>query len=206
MFTTTRIILWSFQAVAFIAAVLFWYKYKNTAQRGFLGFLAFVVFTEVASVVCISVFHIKSYWVYNLFTIISGSFYLYWFYSILRFKKLLKAFSILFLSTIFISLLKESFFSQLWRIPLTTITVLVLVCSTLYFSELLNSDKVIAFKTEQQFWLVTGLLIFYLGFLPLQLLMPYIKIKSHDYLLAIMLLNIIMYGFFTISFLCLRKK
>ncbi|WP_147677484.1 hypothetical protein [Algibacter pacificus] len=206
MFTTTRIILWSFQALAFIVAVLLWHKYKNTPQRGFLGFLAFVVFTEVAAVVCVSMCHIKSYWVYNMFTVISGSFYLYWFYQILSYKKLILAFGLLFFISIVLALFQERFFLGLWRIPLTTITVLVLICSTLYFSELLNSSRVITFKTEQQFWLVTGLLIFYLGFLPLQLLMPYIKIKGADYLFAIMLLNIIMYGFFTISFLCLRKK
>jgi len=206
MITTTRIILWSFQILAFIAAILLWNKYKNTPQRGFLGFLAFVVFTELVAVNYVSIFGVKNSPVYNLFTVISGGFYLYWFYKILSYKKLVLSFCVIFFASIITAVFIENFFTQLWRIPLTSITVLVLICATLFFSELLNSNKVITFKSNQQFWIVTGILIFYLGFLPLQLLLPYIRIRGTDYLFAIMLLNIIMYGFFTMSFLCLRKK
>ena len=199
------IILWSFQISACIAAILSSHRYKKTKQRLFLFFLIYVIITEASG-------YILSYYrpnfpVYNVFTIVSGFFYLFWFRSILNQKKVITIFIVLFFGSIITSFLLEDFFESLWGISLILLAFLILCCVTLYFSKLLNSSTVIEFQKEQQFWICTGLLIFYLGFMPLLLFQDsYFKLVISDYLFAIMTLNSIMYGFFIISFLCLKEK
>lgn len=206
MLNPVLIILYIFQVTAFIAAALMWQKYNHTKQRYFLHFMIYVLITEAVAYCFAFIYEISNQSVYNIFTVVSGFFYLFWFYSLLKQKKIILTFLVVFIISIIVAIFKEDFLESLWRIPLTTITVQLLICATLYFSNLLNSIDVISFKKEQQFWIVTGLLIFYLGFLPLQLLQQHIDIKTSNYLFAIVVLNSVMYGFFTIGFICLKKK
>lgn len=201
----SRILLWSFQVAAFIAAILMWQKYKNTTQRNFLFFLGFVVIIEILGYILPKQFNIKSAYIYNVFTIVSGFFYLFWFWLILKYKRLILVFVSVFLIVIFHALLFQDF-AKLWKTPLIVLTILILISSTVFFSDLLGRKEAVNFKSDQKFWIVTGVLIFYIGYLPIPLLQKYLSISGIYFRLTIMILNIIMYGFLTKSFLCLKKK
>jgi hypothetical protein len=86
---------------------------------------------------------------------------------------------------------------------------LTLVCAVLYY-ELLNSPRLEAFYREPVFWFFTGMLIFYLGTLPMHLYWN--LASSRDVQLLIKLqalfntLMCIMYVFFSVSMLSLLWK
>lgn len=198
--------MWLFQVAAFTAATITYKKYKNTNQKYFIYFLGFVLVVELLGYLIPQFFKIKSQFIYNIFTIVSFSFYLYWFNLILKRKRLINIGYILFTISIFFSIFFEDFFKGLWRISLTTGTVLVLFFSVLFYYDLLKRNEVFHYQKSQKFWIVTGLLVFYIAFLPIQLLQPYIKLGSINYRIAITFLSIILYGIFTISFLCTKKS
>ena len=206
MILTFIILLWTFQVAAFIAATLTWKKYKNSTQKNFIFFLGFVLIVEILGYIISQFFHMKSQRVYNVYTVVSFYFFLYWFNLILNKKLLIKIFVLVFSISIGFAILYENFLTELWRIPLTIGTILILICSGLFYYKLLNSDEIFYYQKSQKFWIVTGLLIFYIAFLPIQLFQPYLNISSLTYSISLTVLNILLYGFLTISFLCIKKN
>jgi len=198
--------MWIFQVAAFTVATITYKKHKNTKQKYFIYFLGFVLVVELLGYLIPQLFKIKNQFIYNIFTIVSFSFYLYWFNLILKRKRLINIGYILFAISIFFSIFFEDFFKDLWKISLTTGTVLVLFFSVFFYYDLLKRNEVFYYQKSQNFWIVTGLLIFYIAFLPIQLLQPYLDVKSINYRIIITILNIILYGIFTISFLCTKKR
>lgn len=191
----------SVQIAALTAAILNWKLYKNSTERYFLFFLIYVVCNEVAGYLIGS----KNLFLYNIFTIISVSFYLFWFHQILKQKTLIKFLGLVFLSTIVYSVIKEDFWTNLWTFPFIPSSIIIIICSTLFFSTFLNNHKAISYTNSQQFWIVTGLLIFYVGFLPIALTWGMIKPGSYPFRLIMMTLNLLLYGFYIKSFLCLKQ-
>lgn len=203
---TTRIILWSFQIAAFVVAVISYNKTKHTTQQHFVYYLGFVMLVELFGYLIPQLFHVKSQFVYNIYVIVSFLFYLLWFRRILKHNKAIPFFIIVFAISVFLAIIYEDFWQSLWKIPLITGTILLLISSVLYYKELLQSNAILDYKKSQTFWIVTGLLIFHIGFLPLLLAQPYIKVSRLPYRMAIMILNILLYGFIIKSYLCLKTK
>ncbi|WP_090836659.1 hypothetical protein [Olleya namhaensis] len=201
MITTTSIIIMVIQIAALIAAILNWKKYRNTKEKYFLFFLVYIVFNEIAG------FFIggENLYIYNIFTIVSVSFYLFWFHQILKNKTLIKCFGLVFLCTIIYSAVTQDFWGSLWVFPFIPSSIIIIVCSTLFFNNFLNNKKAINYIDSQQFWMVTGILIFYIGFLPLALTWGLIDLRSVSFRIIIMLLNLILYGCYIKSFLCLKQ-
>ena len=205
MLLTLKILLWVSQLAAFIAASITWNTYKKTTQKYFIYFLGFVLIVEFLGHTIPIIFGIKSQFVYNIFTVFSFYFYLYWFNSILNKKSLIKIFALVFSISIVVALIFEDFMLRLWRVPLTTGTFLILICSGIFYYNLLNSNDIFKYQKSQKFWIVTALLIFYIALLPIQLLQPYLKVSSLSYGISLTILNILMYGLIATSFLCLKK-
>lgn len=91
----------------------------------------------------------------------------------------------------------------------TGVLGLVVLCAVLYY-ELLNSSRLFAFYREPVFWFFTGVLIFYLGTLPIHLYWN--LAATHDRELLIKLKNLfdtlmcIMYFFYSLSMLSFLWK
>jgi len=83
--------------------------------------------------------------------------------------------------------------------------ILVSVFVFLYLKELLNSDKIINFKTDISFWISVGFLIFYLASIPFFTLLFIIGMadKLLFYILQIMIT--ITHITFIIGLLCSKK-
>ena len=95
--------------------------------------------------------------------------------------------------------------NTLWTIPLTAGTIIIIILAGVFFYNLLQSKVVTDYKKELKFWIIIGLLVFYVGFLPVQLMQKYIDGLSIDYYFVVMLLNFLMYGSFSIGFLSIKK-
>ena len=200
-----RLIMWLPQIAAFVFAIVMWPKYKNTTQRNFIYFLGFVLVIECFGYLLPILYGVKSGYVYNVYTIISGLFLLTWFKSILQTKKLVIVFISVFIASIGYCLFFQAF-GVLWKIPLVVLAITILICSTVFFSDLLTKNEVVNFKTDQKFWIVTGCLVFYISYLPLVLLQKYFGLSGIYYRIPITINIILMFGFIIKSFLCLKKN
>ncbi|RAJ18093.1 hypothetical protein LY08_00366 [Olleya aquimaris] len=190
------------QIAALVAAILSWKKYKNTTEKYFLFFLIYIVLNEITGYVIGG----DNLYIYNIYTVLSISFYLFWFHQILNNKGLIKILGFLFLITIVYTAVKQDFWTSLWTFPFIPSSIIIIICSTLFFNSFLNNLKAISYTNSQQFWIVTGLLIFYVGFLPIALTWGMIKPGSYPFRLIIMTLNLLLYGFYIKSFLCLKQN
>jgi len=200
-----RLLMWLPQIAAFVFAIVMWPKYKNTTQRNFIYFLGFVLIIECFGYLLPILYGVKSGYVYNVYTIISGLFLLTWFKSILQTKKLVIVFIFVFIASISYCLFFQAF-GVLWKIPLVVLAITILICSTVFFSDLLTKNEVVNFKTDQKFWIVTGCLVFYISYLPLVLLQKYFGLSGIYYRIPITINIILMFGFIIKSFLCLKKN
>lgn len=195
-----------FQIAALVAAIWYWDLYKDSTQRYFLWFLIYVVCHEITGLCLQHFFKIINDILHNIFTLISFPFYFYWFYTILKKRKWL----VYVVCTAFIiAFLYDSIhlypFDYMYLNPIIIGAFCILILTISYFVELLNTDSITKFARSQKFWIVTGLFSFYIGLLPLLLFHAYLKYSSNFYTIVITILNVVLYGCYFKSFVCLKK-
>jgi len=182
------------------------------------------VFGEYASVAYYSEYEIfgfieetrfrKSDWVYNIMSVVSLSFYSFYFRSYLINKwsrKMLKGLVVAFIfSSIVNWIFSTVFFDGFSRFTLLSGTLLLFLSSVLFHFELLKSDKILNFKEYLPVYVSVGSLVFFLCITPIKLFHPYFNsghalfdiLQSKGMLVA----NILMYIIFTLGFIvCARK-
>ncbi|AUC83147.1 hypothetical protein CW733_13810 [Lacinutrix sp. Bg11-31] len=194
------------QLTALIFAVNYWDSYKNTNQRYFLFLIIFSTIIDQGALLLSMCLEYRINFLYNILIIVLGYFYLYWFNKIINNKKLIKLLVVLFSFSTILSLVFLHFYDDFFTYLLTIETIVILICSVLCFTELIKDNKVVNYYKSQRFWIVVGLLVFYIGFLPLHLLMSIIKANTVEYQSAILILNVILYGCYCYSFVVSKFK
>jgi len=196
-----------FQWVALLLAVITYKKYKNTPEKVFLYFLIYaVIFTEFTALV-LAFFNIQSYHIYNTYILVSTSIYHFWFYKIIPAQKNWVLFSqVIFLAVYFYMFSYGTFLTDTWTQPIIVGSISVLIFSGIYFIQLLGQDEELKVFSSQRFWIVIGLFIFNLGIVPVLYFQNKTGIAPVVYNSIIMILIIILYGCFIVSFLSLYRK
>jgi len=198
------------ELIAFVVAVVTFEKYKNSNEKYFLFFLCYTFFIDILGAIIGDVFLKNNAWVYNTFIITSFLFYFSWYYNVLKnttFKKSVLAFAGFFL----LVALYNVFFGS-WNtynsFTFFTGAVFLLLLTLFHFYQLLNSDEVLIVKHKLSFWISTGLLLFYMGMIPLMYLMEkvYIEIDDLSYLIILLSLNLVLYGCYIIGFIWTKKS
>ncbi|RMA57790.1 hypothetical protein BXY75_2595 [Ulvibacter antarcticus] len=193
--------------IAAIAATVYFNKYKHSSEKHFLYFLWLTFIIEIIGVICIYN-GIAVEWFYQIFMIISFLFYFYWYHNILRkriFRKTVYLVSGLFIIlSILAYILPESFGNRAYAFIAGSIGLLVL--TMFHFYQLLNSDEVLIVKYKLSFWISIGLLLFYLGMVPLAQLSKYLNTGALSRMIILLSLNCILYGCYIIGFLWTKKK
>jgi predicted neutral ceramidase superfamily lipid hydrolase len=194
-----------FLIAAFLVSVYYWKNYKNSAQKyfPFLMFLATII--EVIANVRLYCGKETSNFLYNVYLIISFVFLLIWFIAILKRKIIPKILLFFFLAATVFSVFTESATEDLYFYVLMTGSVFILVGAFLFFKQLIETDAAVYFIKNQQFWIMSGLLVFYIGFLPFYLLVRNLDLHDYRIGLVIPLLNVLLYGCFIIGFKCPSK-
>ncbi|MEM7087356.1 MAG: hypothetical protein AAF489_14305 [Bacteroidota bacterium] len=191
---------------ALVAAIWHWPLYKHSTQRWFLFFLIYVAVQEAVAII-LPLYGIYNPVVYNIYIIVSFSFYLFWFSLVLRNRKIPYLFLLLFLISVPFSIYFEDiFWEELLLSSFTVGVILVLFCAALYFLELLGESRIVNLHRSQRFWIIAGLLIFNIGFLPLLFLGSILDPYGLAHRIVLTILNVILYGTYTIGFLCLRRN
>lgn len=148
-------------------------------------------------------------WIYNAFTVIRGLFLLVFYYQVLTsviLKKMIRVSIIIF---IFGGGLNYFFIQSPHHINNYTIVIangLTIFLSLAFFRQLLKDKNIIKLSTHPLFWISLGNFIYYSGTLPFFILFDYL-LREHlpmalSYLYINDALNIVLYSFYLISFLC----
>ena len=194
-------------AITFIIALLYWQRYKNSHQKSIPFYLGFVLLLEIVATIGVVYSHRDPANIYLIYTVVSVFYFLNWFRLILSGAIVPKASLVFFVVYILLGSLYFNTLGGNLKHLISVGSILILVNSFTYFISLLKSDEVIKFLRLQQFWIVAGMVLFYIGFFPVHILQPYMIKDNQNWIrLFITILNILQYGFFTISFLCLRRK
>jgi len=198
------------ELIAVIIAIISFDKYKNSNEKFFLYFLCYSFLIDILGAVVGDLLLKNNAWVYNTFIITSFLFYFSWYYNILKksiFKKWVLVFSVLFILVAVYNLFLGSwatYNSMTFFVGALSLLVLTLF----HFYQLLNSNEVLFVKYKLSFWISTGLLLFYMGMIPLMYLMEmeYTGINYLSYIIILLSLNVVLYGCYTIGFIWTKKN
>jgi hypothetical protein len=204
-----EIILYIFLVVTTIISFYFRKKFKNSIYKYFAYFLVFLCITETLS----QIFNKNNALVYNFYTLIAFNFYFIFYYQIFREQKN-KRIMVLFILSFMIFYIVDTLFltkdlfyhllnnTVVFGSFLTIITLIVFL-----FEIIKNKDIVFNIKKTFIFWVSVGLLLFYIGILPIMITFYYLKTDNNQiYSVIITLLNYIMLGSFSYGYIYSDKK
>ena len=198
-------ILQLFQAAAFLAAVWFWRSYKHTTERYFLYFLTYVVLNEALAHAVQKYLDYPNCFLYNIYIIVSFTFYFYWFGLVLKETRHMKISMMVFLVSVGIGFFREDFFNDLWTTPMFVGSLLILFWTVRFFSTYLKDMHTERPTKDPRFWIASGLLIFHFGYLPINLMKNQLGPEDLAYGLILAMLNVVLNACYIISFLCRPK-
>lgn len=210
-----------FELIAAFAGFYYLSKNRTSKLRSFVYFLVITVFVDAIGSYAIlyntigflkpietTIFK-ENLWLYNTFVIGSLFFYIHFYKTILKSKRNKKILNILLLVSVLIvtfNIYRSGllYFTGNLKYNFTWTTFSVFICTTLFFFELLMSDRFLLFYKSPIFYISIGLLFWWLIFPPLIFYMPYYKeiypemVNLRETILI--LTNIFLYGCYTIGF------
>ena len=190
--------------VACIFAVIYWKNYKHTPLWIFLPFLLYTLVNEFLATHIALEYRTRI--AYNIYIIISFFVYLYWFDKLLKFKFWKWIFLAIFIAAALYDIQTRGFFKPLLKTSVNVQSIMVLGFSLMYFAKLLRKDEVVHYQRLPEFWIVCGMLMFYIGYIPLSFIIGQGYKVQHLYSVAIIILNVLLYGGYIIGFYVSRKR
>lgn len=188
--------------------------YANTIYKYFFYFLIYTILTELAGYIVGHIigipYKLKNHFVYNIYTIANFVFYFIFYKNLFRKKsnkKIVNAFLILYLLfTIFdLIFLKPPFLTGLISINFTVGSILLIVTIILFLFEIINNELVFNLKKSLIFWISIGVLLFFIGVLPIFIASEFLGFKG-IYRQILYSLNVILYGCFSFGFILSERK
>ena len=150
---------------------------------------------------------INNWWLYNLFMVVEFPAYA-WFYLQIIGQKRLRA-----IIWFFLVIFPIFWLVIVWKLGLTTWSGVTITAGSffsalfalMYLYRIVTAPEIMSLRTLPEFWIATGMLIFYLGsfafFGMLNVILKHFEVAER--LLAVyQLLDILMYGLFRYGFLC----
>ena len=174
----------------------------------FLLALTFLVEFFVGFVV--KVFHFKNnFWVYNAFSLVEFWTFGYFYYQVIRIK-LLRRIIFLFLVIFPIFWLITVFFLfgfNIWNSYVIIVgSFFSILFAIMYYCQVVTAREIQSLRNLPEFWIATGMLIFYLGALPyfgtLNFLIGHYLQVAQSLLKVLVVLDTLMYAMFAYGFLC----
>ncbi|RFN60168.1 hypothetical protein DZ858_09035 [Marixanthomonas ophiurae] len=209
--STFQYIVFAFYGIAALTAILFYSNYKHTVLKYFVWILIYTFINEVSA-------KYVYYWVdknaimYNVFNTIYFLYFFYVFWNFIRSKTYKNwivysviLFSIVTLINVFIiDILEETLMYSY-----ITGSCLIIFCIILYYIEILSDSRVLHIKEDLLFWISIGLLLFYVGYIPIKISRTFFATNMDVFLTLFNVqrtLIVIMNSCFIIGFLWTKKK
>ncbi|WP_046758475.1 hypothetical protein [Kordia jejudonensis] len=200
--------------LALVVLIYGFYNYKNYSNskaKYFIFCILFAVVTEFFGSVFYKLFNHVNFVVYNVFTIVQLTFFLWWYQLILnskRRKNILRLCILIYL----IFALANCFFgehileaNQIYTFTLGVLFVLIAI--SFYFIESFNKETILNITDSIYFWFSLGVLLFYGTFMPFMISVKLFLTGGQKILgVVTFVLNIIMYVCFAIGFYKSKNK
>lgn len=197
------------EIVSFLASLFFYKRLKSSLFIWFIPFLAITVVTELTATYIKQVLNGSNIKLYNFFTTLEFLFYflfMSFYIDNKTIKLILRILAPTYLAVVIINL---SFF-EINKFHSKTYLIggilVVLFCLYYFFEVIRSSDVDFEAEKEPFFWIVIGLLLFYLGGIAINVLMDYLGTEKRFFYLTInRWLNVLLYGSFIIAFFLCKK-
>lgn len=165
------------ELVTAIIGTAYFYKYRKSILKHFLIYLWFIVFIEYAAYIMREYFEVtNNSWWFNFFYVVNFTYLLYLYKSVVRNpikKKTIRYAIAIYIATFVINGFFENYLVEHQTIPFVVGSCLLILAIILYFAEILGSEKVLYAKKNLLFWISIGLLLFYVGYIPLRITINY---------------------------------
>jgi len=207
-----------------IIATITYKKYKDSESWIFMPFLWFTFLIELLNLLpTATLFYPEwnflkimewilpkellesSIWVGSLYSIVSFYVYLWYYRSILRFRKVVKvvdACIVIYTVLVIHSLLNYQDLMVSWLQPhMFAGVVFTVVAICFYFMTILKSDKILSFYRTLPFWLTIGILFFNLVTMPIFIFAKQLNFSASIYVYILVISSYVMYGCFAIGFI-----
>ncbi|HEY0678013.1 MAG TPA: hypothetical protein VGD17_06995 [Chitinophagaceae bacterium] len=180
-------------------------------NRSLWIFPFFLVFTLIIELIGLhmSNANIHNADLYNFFSLAAFTFYMYLLMQVVYSARARRIILYTMTAYVVISLVNILFIQKINTFHTLTYSIgcfLIVVISMYYFYELLQVPRSINLKREPAFWIVAGLLFFYICTLPIlgvaNYLFSFPSVIARSLEQIITILNILLYSLFTIAFLC----
>lgn len=182
-------------------------KFKHTFLKYFLVYLVYCLFTEIAGYYVGFILRTRTYFIYNIYILVSVIFYFTLFNFYLKKNNLLL--KILFFSYLifyicnFLFIQKGILISQTYSFLAGSLFICIGI--VILFFELLKSDFILNIKESLLFWICMGALLFFIGLVPIDVMAEFFNYAGmFDYIT--LGLNIIMCFCFSFGFLISKKE
>jgi MFS family permease len=202
-----------FEVVCLIIAFLYLSVYRNSFWGSFRWFMLITVIVEIIGHT-LQYRSIPNHWVYNLYMPIETFYKYYILYRLCRDYFRVERWLIPFSGIFLILYLYESInsdFSRYSYITNSVMSVSIVIVCCLYYYYFLKKEEYVNIYEHAPFWIITALFFFYLGSTACNVFWYYLsKIYADQQIpvrfIIFALLNFIMYGCWSYSFICKYRQ
>lgn len=210
-------------AVALLMALVRYPKYYSSPLKYFPVLLMYTFLTELLGYFTknYEVFHISIFTsivnhnviIYNIYNLVFFTYFYYVYWSYIeskRYKNFILYGGLFFLIISFINLFLQNFKLESQMYSYMAGALILLMCIILFFREQYHTSKKLDYRFTGIKWISIGLLIFYMGYVPIKASRFYYylnQLNEYVHLRRIhLMLIILMYICFIIGFLRMKRK
>jgi hypothetical protein len=210
-----RVGLYLFELLAFITGIIYWKKVRHTHWKWFVVYLGFIFILDSTGGFMFMVLKQNNAWLYKWLIMPVSFLFFFWLYwktfTHRKEKNWSVAASVIYglsfiADTVWLSKIKFVYSSFSY----CTGNLLLLILIILFFLKFIGSDEILQYKRNMMFWVCIGLLVYYMISLPYfglwNTLRTDYKLLFRRYWIVQMVLDYLMYIFFTTSFIWGRPK
>jgi len=204
-------VLLSFEGIAAITAILFYGKYKHTVLKYFAWILVYTILNDICALYVYKLYG-NNVVLYNIYSFIYFLYLYYVFWDFVEskvYKRWIVYCICIFLLASLINAFTANFIFEDQLIAYIIGACLVIFCIILYYIEILSDSRVLHIKEDLLFWVSIGLLLFYVGYIPIMISREFFSNNSDLFVTLFnvqRILIIIMNSCFIIGFLWTKKK
>lgn len=158
------------EGLTFLVSLYYLPFYKKTFLRFFPVFLFIVFMVEITGRFILYP-NYSPQWLYNFLNLLNFLFFygvFYHYVSKANYLKLILYSVGIFMVSVLVNSLYKNFFKEAQLLSYIVGACLLIFCIILYYIEILNSPKILNVTRELLFWISVGLLLFYVGYIPIK--------------------------------------
>tara|TARA_R110002049_G_scaffold355_1_gene2091 strand:+ start:2875 stop:3531 length:657 start_codon:yes stop_codon:yes gene_type:complete len=211
VFTFLTNVVITLEGIAALVSILYYKKVNNTPLKFFPLILIYIFVNEFSAEYTYRYFgtNVPQYNVYNIIFFLFF-YYVFWSYvKNAKHKQWIKIGAIIFILSCFVNVLFQSFVREPQLLTYVLGACLLIFCIILYYIEILTTSKILLINQDFLFWISVGLLLFYVGYIPIKLTRHFF-VTQQDLFPTLRLVHyiliIIMNGFFIFGFLWTTRR